>query len=88
MAPPKPRSKRAAINMDDDADYSPLSMKKSRGFKGEPMFLDSDGEEEMNGGFNSVKKMKIGQKNGFEEGMYFHYKLLTKYFILMLENEM
>ena len=46
MAPPKPRSKRAAINMDDDADYSPLSMKKSRGFKGEPMFLDSDGEEE------------------------------------------
>merc|ERR1711997_857279 len=27
-----------------------------------------DGEEEMNGGFNSVKKMKIGQKNGFEEG--------------------
>merc|ERR1712038_258491 len=55
-------------NMDDDADYSPLSMKKSRSFKGEPMFLDSDGEEEMNGGFNSVKKMKIGQKNGFEEG--------------------
>lgn len=64
MGPPKPRSKRAAMDMDDG--YSPMGQKKSKvGFKGEPMFLDGDSEDEhMNGG---VKKVKIGKQNGFEE---------------------
>jgi len=65
MGPPKPRSKRAAMDMDDG--YSPMGQKKSKvGFKGEPMFLDgdSDDDQHMNGG---VKKVKVGKQNGFEE---------------------
>merc|ERR1711971_217552 len=63
MGPPKPRSKRAAMDMDDG--YSPMGQKKSKvGFKGEPMFLDgdSDDDQHMNGG---VKKVKIGKQNGW-----------------------
>ena len=34
MGPPKPRSKRAAMVMDDDNDYSPMGPKKTKpGFK-------------------------------------------------------
>jgi len=59
MGPPKPRSKRAAMDMDDG--YSPMGQKKSKvGFKGEPMFLDgdSDDDQHMNGGVKKSQNWK------------------------------
>jgi uncharacterized protein (UPF0248 family) len=72
MGPPKPRSKRAAMVMDDDNDYSPMGPKKTKpGFKGEPMFLDGESDDEGMNGTNPMKKVKISKQNGFEESTSF-----------------
>jgi len=62
--------------MDDDNDYgSPMSGKKAKGvgFKGEPMFLDNESDDEGMNGVNPMKKVKINakQQNGFEESTSF-----------------